>query len=156
MKRTDPRRSIPLPAAVRARFEKQLNDSRRTWDETGDPLAVAEAITWVYLHRQLIPPWLEEAAIRSLVRERTELQTRRHREAMQHWWRWRLVRDGKLANLSWAKAYERAARMLTDGGKPVDEETVKKSYARVQRDIDAKRFGKYWILKDKRYRHLFK
>jgi hypothetical protein len=156
-RQTKPRSSLPLPPAIRKRFEERLTECRRTWEETGDPLAVAEAISWVYFHRQTIPPWLEDAAIRSLARLRTDQQARRHREAMRHWGRWRWVKDGIEDGLTWDQAYDRAARMLA-GDAEVDvesiRESVRKSYQLVQRKVRSRRTGEFWFLKDRRYRHL--
>lgn len=148
-------RLVPL-SAVLAKFEDRLTACRRTWDDTGDPLAVAEGIGWVHCYQQPIPEWLEEAAVRALMQIRTDRQAKRHREAMEHLRRWRMVKDVKALEpkLSWTDAAERAAQILAAEGRFIEPGTIWESYKTVQRDMRARRTGKYWTLKDRRYRHL--
>jgi hypothetical protein len=39
---------LSLPPEIRSRYEERLAACRRVWGVTGDPLAVAEAVTWTH------------------------------------------------------------------------------------------------------------
>ena len=59
--------------------------------------------------------------------------------------------------LTWDESYEKASELLASEGSPAagDPQTViKKGYQRVQRALRAGRGGKYFFLKDRRYRDL--
>jgi hypothetical protein len=135
------------------------------WRE-GEPLAVAEAATLSRLYRQPIPAWLEQAIVELAMAGRSKRQAKRHVESRIHLERYEAVREFKIGALvsegnmtlqlpakSWDEAYECAAAMMAGTPMAGDIETMKASYCRVRRDLNAKHFGKYFTLKDWRYRN---
>jgi len=144
-----PRELLHLPPAIRARYDERLMLCRRAWETTGDPLAIAEALTWTYHYRQPIAEWLEGAAVQALAKLRTKKHAERYRDDMSHFDRYTCVRDAHDGGMTWEEATEWAAKQLG-----VDSETVWKSYKRVKRQFNnhqPSRF-RYWTLKaDPRY-----
>jgi hypothetical protein len=154
MSDTHLRRPFLLPREIRVSYERHLAACRRAWEATQDPLAVAEAITWAHHFRQPIEIWIEEAAVRALVRVRSKASHRKHRENMLHFERWRTVRD--LVESGQCESVEEAVgetvTILEQLGRVVDEETVKRFYKKVRRDMLAQRGDRYFYLKaDARY-----
>jgi hypothetical protein len=148
---TKPREPLHLPPVIRTRYEERLALCRRAWETTGDPLAVAEAITWAHHYRQPTEEWLEAAAIQALIKVRSKAQAKRYRYAMIDLDRYTFIRDAVAGGMKWEPAKEAAAEQLG-----ADIETVWKSYKRVKRRFRERlpsRF-RYWRLKDFRYRHL--
>lgn len=162
---------VELPPEIRAGFERKLEACRRAWEATKDPLAVAEAISLTHWYRQDIVPWLEEAAVQALVRSRSKARAKQHRIDMKHFMRWRFLKDLKGRYVkdseehthwqrnapgkpSWKRAREVVAEELAKCGDHVEPDTVQDSYEMVEDDMKAGHGGKYFLLKDKRYRHL--
>ena len=162
---------VELPPPIRAGYERKLAACRLAWEATGDPLAIAEALTLTTLYCQLNEPWLEEAAIQALVRTRSSARAKQHRIDMKHFRRWRFLRDLKghyvedpaghmrwkwnpPGKPSWEKARELVAKELAKCGDNVEPDNVQASYEIVQDDMRAGCGDKYFFLKDKRYRHL--
>jgi hypothetical protein len=166
---TKSRQSLHLPPSIRARYEERLALCQRAWETTGDPLAVAEAITWAHHYRQPTEEWLEAAAVQALIKVRSKAQAKRYRDGMIGLDRYTFIRDvvaggfrqeipedgGKVRVLSipatWEQAIQAAAEHFG-----VDEETVWKSYKKVKRQFRERRTSRfrYWTLKDVRYRDL--
>jgi hypothetical protein len=145
---------IRLPKYDAERLRQRVDQCRATWHETGDPLALAEAQTWIHLYWQPIPPWLEAALVEALVGLRTPQQSRDHRNDMRHWHRWRCIKACKANGATWNQACEQAAQMCGALGDVVDAETVRKSYDKVRRSMRNGHAARYRTLKDRRYRHL--
>jgi hypothetical protein len=145
-----PHQPLQLPPAIRAGYEKKLARCRRAWEATKDPLAAAEAVTWMRCYRQIPAEeaWIEAAAIQALIMVRGKAQAKRHREGAADIIRYICVQDlhdgGKGMSLNQAK--QTAAEWLD-----IDEETLRKAYQRVKHERAA---GRYWMLTDRRYRHL--
>jgi hypothetical protein len=148
-----PHQALQLPPVIRAEYEKKLARCRNAWEATQDPLAAAEAITWMRCYRQIPAEeaWIEVAVIQALIMVRGKAQAKRHREGTEDILRYTCVRDLHDGGMSWERAKQTAAEQLN-----VDEETLWKAYKRVKiqfRELLPSRF-RYWILKDRRYRHL--
>jgi hypothetical protein len=150
-----------LPPATRERYEQQIAQCEAAW-RGGEPLAVAEATTWTYLYRQPIPEWLERAIVELAIGRRTKEQAKRYLEAGKRMARYMAVRDLKtgmpghydpIADVTWEEAFQLAAERLVGTSMAGSAETMKADYAKVKRDLKAKRSGKYFILKDWRYRN---
>lgn len=141
---------LQLPPVIRAGYEKWLTRCRQAWEATQDPLAAAEAITWMRCYRQIPAEeaWIEVAVMQALIMVRSKAQAKRHRDGMADIIRYSCVQDlhdrGKGMSLNRAK--QTAAEWLD-----IDEETIRKAYQRVKHERAA---GRYWTLKDRRYRHL--
>jgi len=166
---TDANPHQPLHLPIRTRHEERLAHLRRVWETTGDPLAVAEAITLTHHYRQPIEPWIEEAAIRALVKVRSKAQAKRYRDGMIDLDRYTFIRDGvdggfrqeipedggKVRVLSIPATWEQAKQAAAEHF-GIDEETVWKSYKRIRRQFRERQTSRfrYWTLKDARYRHL--
>jgi hypothetical protein len=123
----------------RVAYERVMAVLRKAW-ETRDPLALADALTWVSVHEQPVPQWLEQAVIQVLLQSRPPIAIRRHRERMAHYRRYQCVENGKAAGLSLEEAYFAAAERLGDVG----WEMVKKSHDIVRDDCRDGRAGWYW------------
>jgi hypothetical protein len=136
------------------------------WRE-GEPLAVAEAATLSRLYRQPIPVWLDQAIVDLAMVRRSKHQAKRYLESRIHLARYEAVRDFKagalvqetdkttrrLPPMSWDESYDRAAEILAGTQMAGDSRTMRESYCLVRRDLKAKRYGKYFVLKDWRYRN---
>jgi hypothetical protein len=138
-----------LEPALEVSFLRKLRDCEIAWRETGEPLAVAEAMTWTFLYAQTPAEWLEEAVVTLAVGRRTPEQAERHREVMRHAERYCRVRDLRREGLTKDEALDRAAEELEAA-----RATIEKSYAQVRKDFStgiecAK--AKYFPIKDKRY-----
>ena len=143
-----PHQPLQLPPVIRPKYEKRLALCRRAWEATQDPLAAAEAITWMRCYRQ-IPveeAWIEVAAMQALIMVRGKEQAKRHREGTADIIRYIYVQDFHDQGMSLNLAKQTAAERLN-----IDEETLRKAYQRVKHERAA---GRYWMLKDRRYRHL--
>lgn len=59
---------LELPPLIRARYEEQLVRCQRAWEETRNPQAAANAISWVFAFCQLpeTETWIEAAAVQAL------------------------------------------------------------------------------------------
>jgi hypothetical protein len=151
-----------LPAKMRATLDRYLEQCEAAWRE-GEPLAVAEALTWIYLYRQPVPKWLEEAVVALAIGRRTKQQAKHLLEANIRVLRYQTVRDLKVgipgrygpsnADRSWEETYEKAAEILRGTRVAGSSATMKADYMQVRRDYRAGRHGKYFFLKDYRYRH---
>jgi hypothetical protein len=140
-----------LPPALRAKYEAQMEVCRKGW-EAGETLAMAEATTLTFAHRQPIPAWLEAAIVKVAMARRPAAQARRHAELDKHFTRYRAVRSLKAAGLTWDKAYARAAKRLANTFAAGTDDTMAASYKEVLREIKAGRTGQYFMLRDRRYR----
>jgi hypothetical protein len=112
--------------------------------------------------------WLEQAIVELAMARRGKRQAKRYLESRIHLERYTTVRDLKVGGMllvegpdkvrrlpptSWEKAYQQAAKMLAGTSMAGNASTMKASYGRVRRDLNTKRFGKYFTLKDWRYRN---
>ena len=59
-----------------------------------------------------------------------------------------------MSNRTWAEAEDATLQALSKIGDHIERDALKKSYKQVQKDMRAGRTGKYFTLKDKRYRGL--
>jgi hypothetical protein len=141
-----------LPPIMRVRYEEKMAQCEAAWRQ-GEPLAVAEAAELARIYRQPISAWLGEAAVELAIRRRTPAQAKRHLEAQKD------LKTGipghyePAADLTWDEARAEAARMLEGTLAKGDESTMKRAYDDVKRDLNAGRSGKYFVLKDWRYRN---
>jgi hypothetical protein len=155
---------LVLPPTLRAQYEEQMRLCEAAWRE-GEPLAVAEATTCAHLHRQPVPKWLEQAVVELAMGRRSPAQAKRYTAAQIRFWRHMTVRDLKLdidfstgkarrriPKISWEEAFERAAELLAKTPMAGSAETMKRDYSMMQGDLNSGRFGKYFNLKDRRYR----
>jgi hypothetical protein len=163
-----------LPPTLRARYEEGMAECEAAW-RGGEPLAVAEASTWAWLHRQPHPAWLEQATIDVIVGRRSKSQAKRYLENQIRMARYQKVRalkvgwagarcgtapDGRevrtlvkpAESITWDEAYARASELLEGTMAAGSAATMKADYSRVQRDLNAGRYYKYFELKDRRYR----
>jgi hypothetical protein len=141
--------------AAAAKCNRRMDACEAAFRE-GEPLAVAEALTWTTHYRQPAPAWVEEAVVALAMGCRSYAQANRHAGAMVRLRHYISVRDLKVGvltkyepsrpDLPWDEVFEMVAeRYGCSAG------TVKANYARVKRDIKEKRAGKYFMLKDRRY-----
>ena len=135
-----------------AKFQREMRKCEAAWRE-GEPLAVAEAVTLTYFYRQPPQAWLEQAVVNLAIGGRTKQQAKRHLADNIKFFRFQAVRDLHASGYSWEVAYEIAAERLAKTSMAGSAVTMKADYAKVMRDFKAKRFGKYFILRDKRFRH---
>jgi hypothetical protein len=141
-----------LPPEVKADYDRQMAACETVWRATEEPLAVAEALTLVYLFRQTLPAWVEAAAVSIIIDQRTAKQARRHRESMRHMWRYMYVHGFRKRNIPLREAAERAQAVLKGTGiASVTVDEIIESYWKVRHDIEAGRQAEYFFLKDPRY-----
>jgi len=163
-----------LPAAMRASYEEQLAACKAGWGE-GEPLAVAEAQSLTHYYRQPSPAWLEEAVVQLTVKCRTKAQAKRYAEAQIRMARYRqvhtlkigqaggylrTVEDGRKVHelirpdesMSWEKARAKASDLSAGKLEVGKASTMKTGYDTVQNDLNEGHSGKYFTLKDRRYR----
>jgi hypothetical protein len=150
-----------LPPTLQAQYEEQMRACEAAW-RVGEPLAVAEATTCTHNYRQPIPKWLERAVVELVMRGRSDQQAQRYDKAQIRLMRYMAVRDLKFdisqgkarrfTNISWEETYERAAESLVQTSAAGSAATMKADYARVLCDLKAGHSGKYFNLKDRRYR----
>jgi hypothetical protein len=143
--------AVLLPE-VKADYDRQMAACETAWRAADEPLAVAEALTLVYLFRQTMPAWVEAAAISIIIDQRTAKQARRHRESMRHMWRYMYVHGFRRRDIPLRQAAERTLEVLKGTNiacVTVDE--IIASYWKVRRDIKAGRQLEYFFLKDPRY-----
>jgi hypothetical protein len=143
--------TVKLTPELQADFNRQMKACKTAWDATEEPLAVAEALTAVYLFEQRMPAWVEAAAVSVIIDRRTAEQTRRHRESMKHMWRHLYVRGFRQSGLPLDEAVKRARAVLQGSKFYASEDTIRESYWRVRHDIEAGRQLEYFFLKDPRY-----
>jgi hypothetical protein len=140
--------------AIRTKYAERLACCRKAWEATQDPAALAEAITWTFHYRQPIEPWIEEAVVQVLIQVRSPKVAKRHHENIEHFWRWHCVRDAHAQGMTFDEAKAATVDILAKLGRHVETGTIWGSYKKVQKDMRERRNGRYWNLKDKRYRHL--
>ena len=141
---------LDLPPEIRIRYEQRLEGCRKTWEETGDPFAAAEALTWAFHYRQAVEPWIEQAMVQMSIQVRRDVQAERHRDSMNDIERYTYFRDIKKAGVKGGILQATADRFC------VDVEAVRKSSKRVRDNYkDPKHTTgryRYRNLKDVRYR----
>lgn len=155
-----------LPEGVRMKYQAGMTACEMAWRE-GESLAIAEAATLTHLYRQPMPAWLEQAIVELAMAQRNKDQAKRHAANEIHLMRYMTVRDLKVGTpshnkqyvpptvrVSWDDAYEKAAEILSGSRAAGSAATMKADYAKVRRDLNARRHGKYFTLKDRRYRQL--
>jgi hypothetical protein len=145
-----------LRPAIEASFVGKLADCEAAWRTTGEPLAVAEALTLIHLYKQTVPEWVEAAANAIIAGRRTDKQAEAHREAMRHVERYKAVRDLRRTGVKpLLLAAERAHEMLAGTAAGASPATIEASYKRVRSDLRKGRArGKYFFIKDRRLRDL--
>ena len=127
---------------------------RLMWEKTQDPTALIEALGWV---RPRLPSWLESFLLGVLEASRyndkgmPKKVTLQHNGRERHAVRWMSIRYFKTPDVSWDDAAWLAVDSLKGHWAEAGFEMVKKSYARVQRDLENGRIHLYQIWRD---RHL--
>jgi len=145
-------RKAVLPPKVKADYDRQIAACETAWRATDESVAVAEAITLSYLFRQVVPAWVETAAVSVIIDQRTAEQARRHRESMRHMFRYMYVHSFRQSGVPLREAAERAKEVLNGTGiANVTVDEIIESYKKVRRDIEAGRQAEYFFLKDPRY-----
>jgi hypothetical protein len=83
---------------------------------------------------------------------RTPAEAERHYDSFIHYCRWDAVVDDRYGELraddrprSLERAFDRATEMLAGSEAAADRDTIKRSYYRVQNDIEAGKAGKYYF-----------
>ena len=113
-----------------------LASCREDWEETGDPQALASALFWVFLHRQLLPVWLSEAAGAALIQRRGKEHVQQYEADARHRMRWWCVKRMHDNGAPWEEAYEQAADKLREtavgGSAESDEEELRQVSAEAQ------------------------
>ena len=148
------RRSAAGDTGAPKKLANFLFACRLMWEETQDPTALIEALGWL---RPRLPSWMEIALVRVLEASRYNDKgeprrvTTRHDDRERHAVRWMYSKHFKKPDVSWDKAWARAAEELQGHWAEADFETVKKSYAMVQRDLEEGRISIYQIWRN---RHL--
>ena len=132
-------------------LDHHLFACRQMWEQTQDPLALIEALGWVRRSGQSIPSWMEAALVTVLSAARSKAQSERHADDERHAFRWLYVRHFRAAGATWDEAYERTVEQLEGTWAEASFDTVKRSYAQVQRDLKAGQISRYQIWRD---RHL--
>jgi hypothetical protein len=142
------------PAAGCASQLRSQDAKLRGWLATGDPWAVAEAMTLTTLHRQAPPAWLDDAVWALAVKRRTKLHAKRARQAHVRFMRYLAVRDAHhLDGLSWEDARVRAAEIYANNPDAAAEpDQMWKAYKRVKKDLRKGRGGLYFTPKEQRRR----
>jgi hypothetical protein len=143
--------TVVLTPKLQADYDHQMKTCEVAWRATDEPLAVAEAITAVYLFEQRMPAWLEAAAVSIIVDKRTAEQARRHRNSMVHMWRYMYVHGFRQRGFPLEEAKERTQQVLKGTKLYAAEDTIEESYWKVRHDIEAGRQAEYFFLKDPRY-----
>jgi hypothetical protein len=132
-------------------FDSYLFSCLQMWEDTQDPAALIEALGWVRRSQQPIPSWLETALVRVLSAARSDEQAERHSDNERHAFRWLYVRHFKKAGATWDEAYAKTSEQLEGTWAEASFETVKKSYATVQRSVRKGHLSRFQIWRD---RHL--
>jgi hypothetical protein len=132
-------------------LDHHLFACRRMWELTQDPLALIEALGWVRRSRQPIPSWMEAALVVVLSDARSKAQTKRHTDDERHAFRWLYVRHFIAAGATWDEAYEHTVERLEGTWAEAGFDTVKNSYALVQRAVKEGHISRFQIWRD---RHL--
>jgi hypothetical protein len=133
-----------LPASDRTWYERKMRGCERGWRATGDPLAISEAVTLTFLHRQPLPAWLDEAVWALANARRHGGHSKREREAFIRSQRYQAVRWAQRDGMNLEKAYVEASRILADtkaGGTP---EVMADAFQAVRRDLKEGRGGLYF------------
>jgi hypothetical protein len=128
-----------LPDGIKARYERWLGSSKRTWLATGDPGALRKAVFDVKLHRQTMPDWLFDAIVTILTDMRSADDVKRAQSAFLHSQRYQAVRDAVAfdaaagSTLSIDEASARVAKAFKrELGKAA---AVKRSYFKVKKAL---------------------
>jgi hypothetical protein len=144
--------TVVLTPELQADYDRQMAACKTAHDVTEEPLAVAAALTLVYLFRQSLPAWVEAAGVSVIIERRTGDQARRHRESMRHMWRHMYVNSFRQKGFTLREAAEKAQKVLEDTGLAcVSVDEIIESYKKVRHDIEAGRQAEYFFLKDPRY-----
>jgi hypothetical protein len=143
--------TVVLTPELQADYDRQMAACKTAWQATDEPLAVAEALTAVYLFEQRMPAWLEAASVSIIIDKRTAHEARRHRESMAHMWRYMYVHGFRQKGFPLDEAVKRAQAVLQGSKLYASEDTIRESYWKVRHDIEAGRQFEYFFLKDPRY-----
>jgi hypothetical protein len=143
--------TVKLTPELQADFNRQMKACKTAYEATDEPLAVAEALTAVYLFEQRMPTWVEAAGVSVIIDQRTAMQARRHRESMVHMQRYMYVHGFRQRDIPLEQAAERAQQVLKGTKFYASVATIIESYWKVRHDIEAGRQFEYFFLKDPRY-----
>jgi hypothetical protein len=144
----DPVDFMPLPAGVQASYDWKMRNCKAGWQATGDPWAVAEAMTLTFFRRQPPPAWLDDAVWTLACTRRTKRHAKQAHERSIRFRRFLAVRDAHRDGLPWEKAYVRAAELWADSPDVACEpEQMRKAYLEVRKDSKEGRGGLYFYPK---------
>jgi len=159
----------PLEAElIRAKRQERMAACEAAWRE-GEVLAIAEAMTWARAYNPHVPAWLEEAVVQLAIAVRRDQQAKNYAQAAIRLKRYMAVRDlkfgrpvvadGKLRYVpqvpkkTWPKAFVQASELLAKTSAAGSPDMMKDAYYSVRNHLDRGQSGKYFNLKDPRYRH---
>jgi hypothetical protein len=123
-------------------FAAMIADCEAAWG-AGSAEAVSVAVTMCNAFRRPPPLWLAHAVAEMVFRGQSKSEAQRRRFDYVHVLRWRGVVELREDGVSWERAFE-AVSEASEGtfvaGAP---DSVKKSYALVERDLGEGRWAKY-------------
>jgi hypothetical protein len=133
------------------RCADMLADREKAYHQ-GLLLAAADAVLICHMWRQPPPDWLPDAVAVAISRRTTKIEKKRRRQDMIHYARWsavqalrerrnELLRDfGDDSGMTWEKCWAMVSTLLENTDAAGSEDTIKASYALVQRDGGTGRF----------------
>jgi hypothetical protein len=137
------------------RLRPELDELRMFYEEGGLIAALHDAL-WLLLESgHPAPEWVVSGACK-IVRDRLEHplptgdgatgnEKADYRSKMKHFHRWRCVTSLVQNGVPWADVYAKAAAQLDGTFAEGGEETIKKSYQRVQKDLtDPQKAARYY------------
>jgi hypothetical protein len=137
-----------LPPDEQARYDRKMRSCQAGWQGTGDPWALAEAVTLTTLYHQPIPQWIDDGVWALCCRRRTKDHAKRAYERNVRWLRYCAVCDARARGLSWAKAYAHASEVFANNSDVAAEpDQMRKAYSKVKNDLKKGDGGKYFFLK---------
>jgi hypothetical protein len=134
---------VILPPPDRAYYEERLASFERAWNATKDPAYYRQANTWVGCFRQPHPPWLIEAGDMLAAGQRTPKHDEDYADAQRHFLRYQRVRDHIAAGLDEDRAISKAIEELAKMQAAASWYTVRDSYKKVLRELQANGLGRY-------------
>jgi hypothetical protein len=153
--KTDPSPSLPadLLAEMDGVLRARLAHCEATYRNTGEPLAVVEALTLVFTCLPESMRWIEIAASGIIAERRSDAQAEKHRDAMRHFWRYLYVRGFRQRGIKPIEAAAARALEVLKGSDcaHVTVATFIESYWKVRHDLEAGRQGEYFCILDPRY-----
>jgi hypothetical protein len=141
-----------LPPGDRAKYEKRMASLKQAWAATEDPAYFREATTLQFIHRQPTPRWLYEAGDAIAAGRRTRQHDEQYLDGQRHLRRYTTVRAFREAGYTEDAALDKAVEELARTGHAAARTTIKDSYDRIRRELQAGRYGRYQPLVQPRFR----